>query len=46
MFPVTEIDGRKIGDGCVGPKTKWVIQKYEKILTEGKRGTPVYKKSE
>jgi len=46
IFPVTEIDGRKIGDGCVGPKTKWVIQKYEKILTEGKHGTPVYKKSE
>jgi len=42
IFPVTEIDGRKIGDGRVGPVTKLMIEKYEKLLTEGTHGTKVF----
>lgn len=41
IFPVTEIDGRQIGDGRVGPVTKLMIEKYEKILKEGVHGTKV-----
>jgi branched-chain amino acid aminotransferase len=31
--PIVEIDGRKIGDGQVGPLTSILIQQYEKMLT-------------
>ena len=42
VFPVTEIDGVKIGDGTVGSISKRVIDAYEKILVEGVHGTLVY----
>ena len=42
VFPVTEIDGVKIGDGTVGSISKRVVDAYEKMLVEGVHGTPVY----
>lgn len=31
--PIVEIDGRKIGDGQVGPVTSMLMQQYEEMLT-------------
>lgn len=39
IFPVTEIDGRKIRDGNVGQTTTKIIKAYVKMLTEGIHGT-------
>lgn len=42
IFPVTEIDGRIIGDGKMGVITEQLMEKYEKILTEGTHSTKVF----
>lgn len=42
IFPVVEIDGRKIGDEKVGPLTKLMMEKYERILKEGVHGTKIF----
>jgi len=42
VFPVTEIDGRKIGDGTVGPVTELMMKKYDQMLLEGVYGTKVF----
>ena len=42
VFPVTEIDGRKIGDGTVGPVARLMTKKYDQMLTEGVHGTKVF----
>ena len=42
IFPVTEIDGRIIGDGKMGPITEQLMERYEKILTEGTHSTKVF----
>ena len=42
IFPVTEIDGRIIGDGKMGRITEQLMEKYEKILTEGMHSTKVF----
>jgi branched-chain amino acid aminotransferase len=42
IFPVTNADGRIIGDGRVGPITKRILQSYQEMLNEGTHGTQVY----
>lgn len=42
IFPVTEIDGRIIGEGKMGPITEQLMERYEKILTEGTHSTKVF----
>jgi len=44
IFPVVDIDGRKIGEGRVGPITRKFIELYNKTLAEGYLGTQVFKK--
>jgi len=41
IFPVTFIDGRKIGEGQVGSITKTIVETYEHMLREGTHGTPL-----
>jgi branched-chain amino acid aminotransferase len=41
IIPLVELDGRKIGDGEVGPLTKWVKETYIKMLLDGVDSTPV-----
>jgi branched-chain amino acid aminotransferase len=41
IFPIIEIDGRKIGNGKPGPITKKLIKEYNIILSKGVHGTPV-----
>jgi branched-chain amino acid aminotransferase len=41
IFPVVEIDGRRISDGKVGPHSRELIQSYNRLLKEGKYGTRV-----
>lgn len=41
VIPLVELDGRKIGDGKVGPLTKWVKETYLKMLIDGVEGTPI-----
>ena len=41
IIPLVELDGRKIGDGEVGPFTKWVKETYIKMLLDGVDSTPV-----
>ena len=39
IVPLVEVDGKKIGDGDVGPITSKLIDKFKKIRTTG---TPIY----
>jgi len=41
IFPVTNIDGRVIGDGKVGHLTRKIIDTYETMLNTGMHGTKV-----
>jgi branched-chain amino acid aminotransferase len=38
--PITNVDGRVIGDGKVGPVTKEMIKAFEEITAT--TGTPIY----
>ena len=42
IFPVTDIDGRTIGDGGMGPVTELMMEKYEKLLMDGTYSTKVF----
>ncbi len=39
VAPITEIDGREIGDGAVGNITKKLMQEFEKLTQTD--GTPI-----
>lgn len=41
IFPVTELNGRTIGDGKPGPVTKQMRQSYMDLLQKGAKSTPV-----
>ncbi len=41
IFPIIEIDGRRIGNGKPGPITKMLIEEYNIMLSKGVHGTPV-----
>jgi branched-chain amino acid aminotransferase len=41
IVPLVEVDGKKIGNGDVGPITSKLIKKFKKIRTTG---TPIYPK--
>jgi branched-chain amino acid aminotransferase len=41
IIPLVELDGRMIGDGKVGPLTKYVKETYIKMLLDGIDSTPV-----
>ena len=41
IFPVTQLDGRTIGDGKAGPVTMKLRAKYLALLKSGEKSTPV-----
>lgn len=41
IFPVGEVDGRRIGDGAPGPVTKRLRARYHELLESGEASTPV-----
>lgn len=41
IFPVIEIDGRRIGKGKPGLITKMLIKEYNIMLSKGVHGTPI-----
>ncbi|MGE0716776.1 MAG: aminotransferase class IV [Alphaproteobacteria bacterium] len=41
LAPVTEIDGRRIGDGRVGPVFTRLADAYHALLVEGRHGTSI-----
>jgi len=41
IFPVIELDGRKISDGLPGPVTQKMRDDYFALLESGARSTPV-----
>jgi len=43
IFPVTVADGREIGIGKVGKVTREILDHYNTWLSQGTRGTPIYK---
>lgn len=42
IIPITEVDGRRIGDGKPGPITQRLIKLYFEMLEKGVYGTPVF----
>ncbi|HET8998826.1 MAG TPA: branched-chain-amino-acid transaminase [bacterium] len=42
IFPVGEVDGRRIGDGAPGPVTRRVRSLYHELLESGEASIPVY----
>jgi branched-chain amino acid aminotransferase len=42
VFPVTSVDGRIIGDGKVGKMSREIREAYDRMLSEGVHGTPIY----
>ena len=41
VVPITDVDGRKIGKGTVGPVTQEFIQEFSAVKTQS-GGTPIY----
>lgn len=42
IFPVTEVDGRRIGTGAPGPVTGRINELYLALLESGEKSTPAY----
>jgi branched-chain amino acid aminotransferase len=42
LLPVTELDGRRIGDGTPGPLFKILAEDYLALMSSSRYGTPVY----
>lgn len=42
LIPVTEIDGRRIGDGAPGPMFQTLARAYRDMLASGRHGTPAF----